>query len=77
MAGTSTATLAQARAAKHAAAAAFERFGDIVGVGIALMGTGYGIKINFRAPPRTDEKIPETVDGVPVKVEVTGTITAR
>lgn len=63
-------TVDDVRAAKSRAMAIFAPLADVVGVGITRVGEGYGLKINLRAAPAT--KLPEEVDGVPVKVEIVG-----
>ncbi len=67
-------SLEQARLAKPGAAALFSQFGKVVGVGIARIGDGYGIKVNLQEAPEADVKMPNNIDGVPIKVEVVGTI---
>jgi len=65
-------TLGQARAAKPRVLAVFEKLGKVVGVGVTRVGGGYGVKVNLEAKP--DPKAPASVDGVPVSVEVVGTV---
>lgn len=70
-------TLDQARAAK---ATAFERFntlGDVVGVGITRVGGTYGVKVNLSAPLAAGVQAPTEIAGVPVRVEVTGSLLPR
>lgn len=71
------ATLESARAAKPAAQKVFAALADVVGVGITRIGDGYGVKVNLRAAPATGVELPTEVDGVPVRVEVVGTIRKR
>jgi hypothetical protein len=73
------ATLDQARAAKDEAHAVFSKLGSVVGVGITrdAAGTGYAVKVNLSADPGCNQALPERVQGVPVRVEVVGTITKR
>ena len=69
-------SLAKARAAKEKAVTRFSRFGEVVGVGITKVAGSYGVKINLRC--RSDAPaLPKTIDGVPVRVEVVGTIRRR
>jgi hypothetical protein len=70
-------TLEEARAAKARALEIFGRLATVVGVGITRVGAGYGVKINLREPPAAGEALPDRVDGVPVRVEVVGTIRKR
>lgn len=68
-------TLEEARAAKRKAVAQLAGVAELNGIGITRIGKGYGLKINLtRAVARV---LPEEVDGVPVRVEVVGTIRAR
>jgi xanthine dehydrogenase molybdopterin-binding subunit B len=66
-----------ARAAKARALEVFGQKAQVVGVGITRIGGGYGVKVNLGAPPAPDADLPDTVDGVPVRVEVVGTIRPR
>ena len=66
-------TLEQARAAK---AMLLERLRDrheVVGVGITRVNEDYAVKVNL-AMPMVDCDLPPLVDGVPIRVEVTGSI---
>jgi len=67
----------EARAEKAKALEIFARFGEVVGVGITRIDDGYGIKVNFREEPAAGAQLPQDVNGVPVKVEVIGTIRKR
>jgi hypothetical protein len=67
-------TLEQARAAKPRVHAVFERLARVVGVGVTRVDGGYAVKVNLQAAPPEGEPLPEHVDGVPVRVEVVGTI---
>jgi hypothetical protein len=64
-----------ARAAKARVANAFRGVGDVVGVGLVSVGDGYGLKVNLAEPPGSS--VPTEIDGVPVRVEVVGTITKQ
>jgi hypothetical protein len=66
--------LDRARAAKERAKAAFAKKASVVCVGITKIDGGYGVKINLGEPPPPDADLPEAIDGVPVRVEVVGTI---
>jgi hypothetical protein len=50
---------------------------DVVGVGITRHGDGYAVKVNLRHPPAAGVDLPKDIDGVPVQVEVVGSITKR
>jgi hypothetical protein len=67
-------TLDEARSAKPKALAEFEKKAKVVGVGITRIGEGYGLKVNLQDHPKPGDDLPETVEGVPVRVEVVGTI---
>lgn len=68
------ATLESARAAKPAAHKVFAALADVVGVGVTRVGTGYGVKVNLRVAPAEGVVLPADIKGVPVRVEVVGTI---
>ncbi len=68
------ATLESARAAKPAVQEVFAGLGEVVGVGITRIGDGYGVKVNLRTAPAAGVELPAEVEGVPVRVEVVGTI---
>jgi hypothetical protein len=70
-------TLDQARAAQQSALNTFSRLGDVVGIGIARQGDGYAIKVNLRRPLRAGVVSPRDIDGVPVKVEIVGSLVKR
>ncbi|MDR3635325.1 MAG: hypothetical protein P4L84_16090 [Isosphaeraceae bacterium] len=71
------ADLEQARAAKERAKALFAGKASVVGVGINRVGGGFGVKVNLSEPPPPGVDLPATIDGVPVLVEVVGTIRKR
>ena len=70
-------TLDQARAAKSQVLSAFEALADVVGVGITRFDGGYALKVNLRRTPAVGVVLPKEVDGVPVQVEVVGSISKR
>lgn len=70
-------SLERARAAKARALELFSKFGEVVGVGLTRIGDGYGIKVNLSSPAAREDSLPKEVDGVPVQVEVVGTIRKR
>ena len=70
-------SLEEARAAKARAIDTFARLAAVVGVGITRVGEGYGLKVNLAEPPDSDVTLPGDVDGVPVRVEITGPIKNR
>jgi len=66
-----------ARAAKSRVAQAFKGVGDVVGIGLISIGEGYGLKVNLAAEPAADTSPPRQIEGVPVRIEVVGTIRKR
>ena len=72
-----TSTLEEARSAKKQVLRMLEGMPELAGVGIARAGSGYGVKVNLSAPPARDAALPETVDGVPVRVEIVGVISKQ
>lgn len=66
-----------ARAAKDRARRLCSRKAEVVGVGITRIGDRYGVKVNLAAEPAAGVRLPEEVDGVPLKVEVVGPIRKR
>lgn len=70
-------SLDDARAAKTKAMEIFGRLAVVVGVGITRINGGYGIKVNLREQPAPGVDLPQTVNGVPVRVEVVGPIRKR
>ena len=70
-------TLEQARAAKESAKALLAALPGVVGVGITKIGEDYALKVNLGAPLPAGVSAPERIGGVPVSVEVVGTITKR
>ena len=69
------ATMHQARAAKLKAARQVSALAPVVGVGITRVGAGYGIKVNLKE--ETSAALPRSVDGVPLRFELTGRIRKR
>ena len=72
------ATLEQARAAKAAAHEAFAKLASVVGVGITRTPAGgYALKVNLQDDPPPGAQLPDQVGGVPVRVEVVGSVRKR
>jgi hypothetical protein len=65
-------TLAMAMAAKGDALAWFEAFAEVVGVGVTRIAGDYGVKVNLRDPLPAEMEVPSHIEGVPIRVEVTG-----
>lgn len=72
-----TYTLEDARVVKSKALRVFGKQATVVGVGITEIDGGYGLKVNLREAPRTGVALPETVDGIPVRIEIVGPIHKR
>lgn len=70
-------SLDQAQAAKRTALKRFERLGKVTGVGITRVRGEYAVKVNLSEAIDPDVEVPANIDGVPVCVEVTGTIRPR
>jgi hypothetical protein len=68
-------TLNDARAAKAKVARLLGGHPQVNGIGIARSDSGYEIKINLSAPLK--ERLPTSLDGVPIKAEVVGRISRR
>lgn len=67
-------SLERAQAAKKAALQRFKKLPSLTGVGITRVGGGYAIRLNLSEPIEPGVKFPADIDGVPLCVEVTGTI---
>ena len=70
-------SLDKAQAAKRTALRRFEKLGKVTGVGITRVKGEYAVKVNLSEPVDPGVELPTEIDGVPVRVEVTGTIRAR
>jgi len=71
------APIEEVRRLKEKAFEIFRRDAPVAGVGIVRIGDGYGLKVNLSAAPKQGIRLPEEVDGVPVKVEVVGVVRKR
>ncbi len=67
-------SLNRARAVKARVLAVFQPIAEVVGVGITKIGDAYGVKVNLRKQPAADTTLPESIEGVPLTVEIVGTI---
>lgn len=70
------ADLDQARAAKQRLRAELGRREGIAGVGLARTADGYRLVVNL-SDPSAGATVPESVDGVDVRVRQTGPVTAQ
>jgi hypothetical protein len=69
------ATLSEAKAAKARTRELLGNVDQLRGLGIARTDDGFGVKVNLQR--ELDEPIPEQIDGVPLVVEIVGTIRPR
>ena len=69
-------SLAQARAAKKTVLQQCADIVEVIGVGITRIRDDYAVKVNLARLVK-GMKLPARVDGVPVRVEVTGPIKPR
>ena len=69
-------TVDEVRGAKKRALDVFRALADVGGVGITRIDGVYGLKVNLLEEPKPSVKLPDEVDGVPVRVEVVGGIRA-
>ena len=67
----------QARHAKESAKSVLAGVPGVVGVGLTKIGDDYALKVNLREELPGGVSIPKQIAGVPVSVEVVGTITKR
>ena len=67
-------SLERAEAAKKAALQRFRKLPSLTGVGITRVAGEYAIKLNLGEPVEPGVPFPDDIDGVPLYVEVTGTI---
>ncbi len=70
-------SLDKAQAAKRPARQRFQKLGKVTGVGITRVKGEYAVKVNLSEPIEPGTELPADIDGVPVRVEVTGAIRAR
>lgn len=70
-------SLDKARAAKKVAQARLEAAGQTAAVGITRFDGEYAVKVNIATAHGADAGVPTQIDGVPVHVEVVGTVRKR
>jgi hypothetical protein len=63
-----------ARAAKNKAKQVLSQYGQVNGVGITERDGQYAIKVNLEKGSVTDEDWPDSIDGVPLVVQLIGKI---
>jgi hypothetical protein len=67
----------QARHAKESAKSVLADVPGVVGVGLTKIGDDYALKVNLREELPSGVSVPKQIAGVPVCVEVVGTIQKR
>ena len=70
-------SLERARAAKKTALQRFKKLASLTGVGITRVDGEYAVKLNLSEPIEPGVTFPDDINGVPLCVEVTGTIRPR
>jgi hypothetical protein len=70
-------SLEQAQAAKKVVLRRYEALDNVTGVGITRVRGRYAVKLNLSEPAEPGVDFPPEIDGVPLKVEVTGPISTR
>lgn len=69
--------VSDARQAKAALQEILRDDPNVVGVGLTRQDQGYAVKVNLNRPPPRDWNLPRQLNGVPVRWEVVGVISAR
>lgn len=69
--------LAAARRAKAHFQETISKDVDVVGIGIGLIGSEPGLKVNLGAEPANRNALPRELDGVPIVYDVVGKIRSR
>lgn len=69
-------SLEKVRTAQRKAQTRLAGVREVNGIGITRVGSGFGLKVNLSSPT-SRERVPEQIEGVPVQVEVVGTIRPR
>jgi hypothetical protein len=67
-------TIEQARAAKAKLRDMLSGHDAVNGIGIGAAEEGYAVAVNLLRPLTADERIPEEIDGVPVRTRIVGSI---
>jgi hypothetical protein len=70
-------SLEQAQAAKRTALERFKKLDYVTGIGITRVGGEYAVKLNLSEPVEPGVTLPSEIDGVPLRVEITGAIRPR
>ncbi|HPO12560.1 MAG TPA: hypothetical protein PLI09_03875 [Candidatus Hydrogenedentes bacterium] len=72
-----TSSIDDARAAKAHVVDLLRTTPGLTGVGITRIDKGYGVKVNLTAAPTKRLKLPDQINGVPIRFEVTGPLRKR
>lgn len=70
-------SLERAQAAKKTALKRFKNLETVTGIGITRVRGEYAVKLNLSEPVSQGVSLPEEIDGVPLRIEVTSTIRPR
>lgn len=70
-------SIEQARQAKQSAKSVLAKVPGVVGVGLTKVGDDYALKVNLRETLPANITVPEHIEGVPVRVEIVGSIKKR
>ena len=70
-------SLERAQAAKKTALKRFKNLETVTGIGITRVRGEYAVKLNLSQPMADNVSMPEEIDGVPLRIEVTSTIRPR
>jgi hypothetical protein len=70
-------SLDQARAARLVAVRRLRKLDNLTAIGITKVDGGYAIKVNLSEPLQPGLALPSQIDGVPLRIEVTGVARAR
>ena len=73
----SQSALDKVQAAKRSAFERFTKLGAVAGVGITRVNGQYAVKVNLSEPLHPGIELPTEIDGVPIRVEIVGTIRRR
>lgn len=70
-------TLERARAAKAHIARQLANLPTLTGIGLSRVKGEYAVKVNLSEPLASEATLPDEVDGVPLRIEITGPIRPR
>jgi hypothetical protein len=70
-------SIEEARKAKEKTKELLSQSSAVVGIGIIRVADGYGVKVNLETEAPGDLKLPASIDGVPIVVDVIGKIRKR